>query len=199
MKTCRNCKSSKPLDDFNSDSTGKFGRKGTCRECESAIRRQRTAERVAAREELARLHYEANKEAIDAENATPEADRRRREREYQREYYKANLEHIRRRRERNLHVQWRGAYVKRAKRYGIDPVVQNFTKAQLIARWGDKCFHCCGPFEELDHWPVAVALGGEHSLENCRPSCYTCNREQTGPVRIARNKALRQSTLKESP
>lgn len=72
---------------------------------------------------------------------------------------------------------WENSYRARSRAAGHIPVVKSFTRAELVERWGDRCFHCrTGPFEELDHSPVPVRLGGEHSLENCRPSCAACNR-----------------------
>lgn len=83
----------------------------------------------------------------------------------------------------NLHSSWEQAYRRRARKYGHAPVVERFTRDDLIARYGDACAHCGGPFEQLDHYPVPVALGGRHSLENCRPSCEPCNRGMGAGVR----------------
>lgn len=76
----------------------------------------------------------------------------------------------------NMHVQWESHYRLRAKKYGHQPSVTSFTREQLIERHGDECVHCGGPFEQLDHYPTPVANGGEHSLENCVPSCAPCNK-----------------------
>ena len=45
----------------------------------------------------------------------------------------------------------------------------------MIEEYGDQCWHCGGPFEELDHHPVPVYLGGAHKLSNVKPSCAGCN------------------------
>lgn len=85
------------------------------------------------------------------------------------------------------HVSWESRYRRRAKRYGFEPVVESFTKDELIARWGDACWHCGGPFEQLDHYVTPVALGGHHTLENCRPSCAPCNTKGSGIRRTNTN------------
>lgn len=76
----------------------------------------------------------------------------------------------------NMHVEWESYYRQRALDYGHQPIVKSFTKEELITKYGDACYHCAGPFQELDHHPVPVAHGGPHTLENAKPSCVTCNR-----------------------
>lgn len=77
----------------------------------------------------------------------------------------------------NPHIMWEGNYRGKAKRYGFEPVVESFTRDELITRWGSSCWHCkTGPFEELDHFPVPIVRGGHHTLEGTRPSCRDCNR-----------------------
>jgi len=68
-------------------------------------------------------------------------------------------------------------YLARCKSYGLISVVVSFTRGQLIARYGDACFYCGGEFEELDH-ALCVAAGGEHSLDNVRPCCRSCNQKK---------------------
>ena len=68
----------------------------------------------------------------------------------------------------NPHKSWERHYRQRARRYGFEPVVETFTRADVIARYGDQCAHCGGPFEELDHYPVPVSQGGPHTLHNTR-------------------------------
>lgn len=83
-------------------------------------------------------------------------------------------------------INWESTYRMRARKYGFEPVMKPFTRAELIARHGDACAHCGGPFEDLDHYPVPVALGGPHSLDNCVPSCIPCNRSTANEVRASR-------------
>lgn len=99
---------------------------------------------------------------------------------YNAEYYIANRDHALAvaavRRAAIPHAKWEGMYRHRARKYGLVPVVESFTTHELVARWGDECFHCKGEWSELDHHPVPVAHGGPHTLENAKPSCVTCNR-----------------------
>lgn len=76
--------------------------------------------------------------------------------------------------QKNPHVGWAADYRARARRFGFDPMVERFTRDEVVTRYGDACSYCGGAFEELDHW-VPVELGGEHTLDNVRPSCHRCN------------------------
>ena len=86
----------------------------------------------------------------------------------------------------NPQIRWESRYRIRCRQYGIKPSIESFTRAELMARYGDACVHCGGPFEELDHYPVPVALGGAHSLDNCVPACAPCNRAGARTARDAR-------------
>lgn len=114
--------------------------------------RAENAEAIAATEAE---WYEANRGKVSEKNARYRADR--------------------------PDVFWRSEYRRRMKRFGHDVVVvEEFTRADVIAAYGDACWHCGGPFEEPDHFPIPVSQGGPHSLDNVRPSCITCNRARTG-------------------
>ena len=66
-------------------------------------------------------------------------------------------------------------YLRSCRRYGVEPVVEPFTRKQVIERYGDRCAYCpAGDFETLDHL-VPVAAGGPHTLDNARPCCRSCN------------------------
>lgn len=55
--------------------------------------------------------------------------------------------------------------------------VAPFTREQLAARmayFGNRCWICAGPFEQVDH-VKPLAKGGPHMLANLRPSCAPCN------------------------
>jgi len=66
-------------------------------------------------------------------------------------------------------------YRRRSKAYGHVPVVENFTCADLVERYGDKCYYCLtGPFECIDHI-ICVRVGGTHTLDNVVPCCVTHN------------------------
>lgn len=91
------------------------------------------------------------------------------------EYSLRTHEHRTERLRQNPHTHWESTYKQRSMRHGFEPVVERFTKAQLTDRWGDSCFHCGGEWTELDHWPLIVSKGGPHTIENCRPTCASCN------------------------
>lgn len=76
---------------------------------------------------------------------------------------------------RNPHRRWLHGYVQRCAGYGLTPVVEPFTKEELLDRWGDMCADCGNEWNQLDH-RVPVAAGGAHSLANCCPICESCNR-----------------------
>lgn len=78
---------------------------------------------------------------------------------------------------RNPHLKWRYRYEERMREAGMLALVEHFTRDDVVARYGDACFHCGGDFEELDHFPVPVRDGGPHTLANVRPSCRACNRK----------------------
>lgn len=119
------------------------------------------------------------KPEVKARAAAYYAENRERILEQGRQYYAENreqtIERTRKYYSENPHVYWESWYRRRAKRYGTEPVVESFTREELVERYGDKCAHCGGPFEELDHFPVAIVHGGAHTLENCKPSCAACN------------------------
>lgn len=133
------------------------------------VKREYMKKWTAANPNHSAEYYAANKEAI---------------REYSRAWRDENKDYIRERaaeyRADRPEVQWESRYRFRTRRAGGEPVMKPFTKAELIARHGDACAHCGGPWEELDHYPVPIVRGGEHSLDNCVPSCTPCNRRSWG-------------------
>lgn len=160
MKTCTGCGETKPLDEYHRNKNGRDGRRERCKTCLLAQKREYNA-RPEVRAHRAKYdaehkprYYTEHRDAIRARQA---------------EYYRANP-----------HQNWVDGYRHRAKQYGHPVVIEPFTKDELIARWGDACWHCGGPFEQLDHFPVAVINGGSHTIENCRPSCTPCNAKGRG-------------------
>lgn len=145
------CKTVKDVTEFNKKKRGKYGVRGQCRDCTRYIAATYREGREDEANARSRAWYAANTDRARAKDAA----------------YRAA----------NPHVRWESLYRLRAQRYGLDPVIESFTIYELTARWGDACWHCGGPFEELDHWPLSVRDGGRHSLESCRPSCGTCNRQ----------------------
>ena len=110
-------------------------------------------------------------------------DNRDYRKEYQKQYWAetrdTQLPRLAEYRASNPHLWWEYAYLQRAEKYGFAPDMKSLTKDSTHSPLGDACWHCKGPFEELDHAIVPVAHGGEHSLENCRPSCTRCNRSHS--------------------
>lgn len=154
MKTCSKCQQSKSPEAFTRDRSRKDGRSPYCKECRAA-------------------YHAAWKTA-----ANPESLNRRRD--YWRARYwadrDADLARSREYRQRRPDRGWAAKYRRRALAYGLPVVVDDFTRDDVVARYGDACAHCGGPFQELDHYPIPVCEGGPHTLDNVRPSCTACNR-----------------------
>lgn len=72
------------------------------------------------------------------------------------------------------HIWWRDGYLRRCAKLGLTPVVEPFTRTDLVDRHGGQCVYCTGTFECTDH-VIAVAAGGPHTLANVVPSCRPCN------------------------
>lgn len=157
MKVCRKCHETKPLDRFDHDKGRSDGRRSRCKACES--------ERHAA-------YRAANAEKIAAD--------RGRYRGASPDYFKAH-------RAENPHMYREGAYRYRARKFGLEPVVESFTLDEMVAYWGngERCIYCDGPFQEMDHL-IPVGLGGHHVISNVAPSCVPCNRQNTATVRATR-------------
>lgn len=83
-------------------------------------------------------------------------------------------------------IYWRLSYKDRMKAFGFPVVVvEDFTREDVIAAYGETCHHCStGGFEELDHFPIPVRQAGPHSLKNVRPSCGPCNRRGGPPAAL---------------
>lgn len=44
----------------------------------------------------------------------------------------------------------------------------------VVEAYGNACVYCAGPVEHIDHL-APLARGGQHCIENLRPSCGSCN------------------------
>ena len=165
MKTCTKCGITRPLSDFTRDKQRPDGLRPSCKDCKAKWSSKYYSENRAVIREYQAKYRTANRE--EAKRAS-------------RDWYVRNQETARERhasyRAENPQVYWESNYRQRAVRYVFTPVVESFTRDELTARWGEACWHCGGPFEQLDHFPVAVINGGSHTVENCRPSCADCNR-----------------------
>lgn len=167
MKTCTKCGEEKALDEYHRKTTTRDGRKTQCRACVNAhLAEYRTRAEVKAQRAEYMAEYQSRPEVREhrAEyHASPEV-------RAQQAVYKRT----------NPHIRWEAGYRERARAYGFDPRVVSFTREALVERYGDRCYHCGAPWSELDHYPVPVAHGGPHTIENTKPSCVTCNRKGCG-------------------
>ena len=111
--------------------------------------------------------------------------------DYMVEWTAANPDYMADYRAANPEAAWRGLYRRRARRLGFEPVVEDFTKADVIELYGDQCWHCKdAPFEQLDHHPIPVAAEGPHTIENVKPSCARCNSAGISAARAMRKDLL---------
>lgn len=156
-KQCTKCGETKPLDQFHRDKKKLDGRYARCKTCKNASRdlyRKPTDPEYSARWAAANPDY-MRAYGCEWRKANPD---------YSSEYHKLNP-----------HYGWESQYRTRARRYGFEPVVEHFTRADLTARWSDACYLCNGEWDQLEH-VSPVSRGGSHDLENCRPVCEPCNR-----------------------
>ena len=164
-KACTKCGETKPLDQFHRRKDSPGGRRAYCKECRNA----QTA---------------AWREANPNRRADYMAAWRKANPNYKAEWAAANQEAV-----------WLGVYRHRAKGYGFEPVVEDFTKTDVIELYGDQCWHCKdAPFEELDHHPTPVAAEGPHTIENVKPSCARCNRAGISAARAIRKELSAATT-----
>lgn len=165
MKTCSKCGEEKPLDEFSRQRRAKGGRQPRCKACFAEYR-------LVNREALAKRksdYYEVNRETILTRKAEYHA---RPEVKAQTAAYRAA----------NPHLGWESNTRARAKKFGYTIVIESFTREELYERWGTACYHCGSEDgTTLDHWPQPVSRGGEHNLENCRPSCADCQQRSWRP------------------
>ena len=167
-KECTKCGETTPLDEFANDRTKRDGRSTRCRTCRQ----------VADRERWARGADQINARRRATHAANPEKLRAVARAKYERDasYRAARRSRARRQRAEKPEQLWAGHYRHAARARGFDPVVEDFTKDDVIEKYGDACFYCeTGAFEELDHFHP-TSKGGLHTLENVRPSCLPCNR-----------------------
>ena len=168
-KACTKCSAIKPITDFHRNG-GR--RRASCKSCES----MRNAARREANPDYMAEWRKANPDYM--------AD-------YMAEWTAANPDYMADYRAANPEVAWLGGYRRRARRFGFEPIVEDFTKADVIELYGDQCWHCKdAPFEELDHHPIPVAAEGPHTIENVKPSCTRCNRAGTQAARAMREELL---------
>lgn len=107
----------------------------------------------------------------------PDYDKNRaRDPEYFRQWSRENRE-----RKRKLDADWlarnpgKKAEYDARRRARVKGSTLNIADIQSrMAMFGNKCWMCSGPFEQIDH-VKPLAAGGPHILANLRPSCRKCN------------------------
>lgn len=169
VKACTKCGESKSFGEFCRRRASRDGHTSQCKACIADYR--------SANREHSAAYYAANREHRAAYMVEWQAANRKRRAEYAVEWRSSS---------EGQGSEWASSYRVRARMYGFDHVIEPFTRDDVLAAHGDACAHCDGPFEHLDHFPVPVALGGPHTLENVRPSCATCNTKQSSKIREQR-------------
>lgn len=192
MKNCTRCGHIKDVSEFSADKQKKDGLRNWCRVC---VRDHRRINADSIKESKARYAAE-NRDVIRQRNREYREANRDVLLERQRAYDADNRDKIAARTAAYYaqypEKKWINTYQNRAKRLGITPVVEEFTKNDVILAYGDSCHYCSeSAFEELDHH-IPVAAGGAHTLANVRPSCTGCNNKKSQSDRVLVN-ALRSA------
>ena len=179
-KQCKACKERKALDQFYDHK--KDGKRAECKACHKARtiarRKERLATDPAYRERLRDYNREYHKERYENDPSF-----REHRLDYNRRY---DHETDRAQRLENGDT-WVYTYNARCKEVGVTPVIERFTRQDVIDRYRDGCYYCQhGEFEHLDHF-IPVSQDGPHALENVRPSCSACNwaKSDTDPLEFA--------------
>lgn len=168
-KACTRCREVKPLTEYHRDKNRKDGRVTRCKRCRQIDKAEYYSQNRETLLAYKAEYYSRNRDDVLARKAEYHArpEVKAHNAEYRAEYYQANP-----------HIQWEAAYRRRARAYGFDyliPSLQSFTREDLIWLHGDRCYHCGGEWDQLDHWPLAISQGGMHALFNAVPSCADCN------------------------
>lgn len=175
MKCCTGCLRTLPLNRFAVRRASHDGLTPCCKACKSESDRAWRVRNQERKQATARAWYLRNRTAIlerarERARAAPGAKV-----EYLREYRRKNAE---RERERQRAARPRRNEAQRRRKARIkDAAIVPFSVAQLAARmafWGNRCWMCGGPFEQVDH-VKPLARGGSHLLANLRPACCSCN------------------------
>lgn len=190
-RPCSKCGRVLDLDQFTKSSTGPLGRNSQCRQCASIARKVKFLEDP----ELARAKDAARRwrrRAVRVYGCDPEPTEKcctecgqtkalaqfaKGRAKYGRQQICRSCTSAYKKTYAAEHPEtgWGTGYRRRAKRYGVEPTIEKFTRVDVVSRYGDGCVYCeVGAFEQLDHY-VPVAEGGPHTLANVRPTCTPCN------------------------
>lgn len=201
MKCCTKCGTEKPLSEFGRDKNRSDGLNPWCKACNAAnARRWRGADLDRAKA-TQRASYQRNRESRIAHVHEYAQQHKVEVSALHRKQYQRTREHrLERAREYRLanpvavaEAKWRAmekkpdlyraiGQAKSARRYARlrGALVVPFTREQLadkMAYWGNRCWVCGKPMEQVDH-VKPLAKGGPHVLANLRPICRSCNRKK---------------------
>ena len=198
-KYCTRCGETKPLNEYHKDRSKRDGHCAYCKPCVIAYVRKYQKDNPERVAEASREYREAHRTELSEKQRQRYYANREKVLDYMRDYRRENREEVAERKRKwaaeNPHLRWVGTYRQRCKANGLDPHIEDFTRADVINRYGDSCAYCRGEFQELDHY-VPVSKGGTHTLDNVRPSCTRCNRSKMSadPVEwLASNRAHKES------
>lgn len=176
-RICPGCKVDLPVEDYSPNSTGR------CRRCIAGERR--VARLTEALPPLPAVHC-----IVCSERFTPRTTRnyccsdactQSRKRDLD-DYYRRTNPHLESGRrwvaanpDRRVISEGRRRAAKR--RSGT----MRITREQIASRmayFGNRCWMCRGPFEQIDH-VKPISKGGPHILANLRPACAACNQSKS--------------------
>jgi len=168
MKTCTKCGEEKPATTEFFYKTNNYLR-NACKECTREYKNK---------------WCEDNKEHIAERNKQYKKDNKERVAEYNKQHYEDNKERYAER-----HKQWeennqekRYAYTAKRRATKLKVTTENFTRQDVLDKWGTDCHICSDPVDlndwHMDHVvPLQPKEGepGEHTLANVKPSHPHCN------------------------
>lgn len=176
MKKCWKCNQEEPKVSFSKNKRKPDGLSTECKDCVKKYNASyRNTNKAYFKEYLAEYQKENGKELYEkkkqyiAENKEAHWDR-------QHAWYEKNKEVIQARVAcyKKEHPEQYQMYANRRIAAKKTDIVENFSINDIAIMYGDKCFYCAAAFEHIDHF-VPLSKGGEHTLENVRPSCQACN------------------------
>lgn len=202
LKKCCTCNMLLSITNFCKNNSTKDKLSKRCKVCVKLRSKSRSIYNKKYREKnIVRLndndkqYYLLNKETLSIRKKTHYQDNKIEYVIRAHNYYKNNSKKIKDKvkdynntiykKQRILNVRKRRALKKNA-------FVQHFKHEEIINKYGDKCFYCLiGKFEHIDHY-IPLSKNGEHTLENIRPSCASCNMSKHDklPLDFIKNREL---------
>ena len=188
MKTCRNCNTEKPYEEFHKKSSSPDGYATSCKVCKAAKDkeyREANKEQIAIKKALYRIN---NKEKISARDKKYYERNKDQIAEKSKEYREANKEAIKERKQKYYgsekgRMLSRCAWHKRRsrKKSTEDGTITKEALDNLMEVQGHSCFYCNASFSDmptylihLDHY-IPLSENGAHSIGNVVWSCSKCN------------------------